>query len=94
MDTGASDTVVPRPHLEEIGLKPRGRRLYELANGARVAMDFTNCEMEIMGEVFGATVVYGEAGVEPLLGVIALESAGVRIDPRSQSLYKLPSLRL
>ena len=94
VDTGASDTMVPRPHLEAIGLEPRGQRTYELADGAQVTMDITSCEMELMGEKFGALVVYGEAGTEPLLGVIALEAAGIRIDLRNQTLHKMPSFRL
>jgi len=32
VDTGATDTLIPRPHLEGIGLKPRGRRVYEMAD--------------------------------------------------------------
>ena len=94
VDTGASDTLVPRPHLEAIGLEPRGQRTYELANGAQVTMDHATCEMEIMGEKIGAMVVYGEADTEPLLGVIALEAAGIQLDLRNQTLHKMPSFRL
>ena len=28
VDTGATDSLVPRPHLEAIGLEPRGRSAY------------------------------------------------------------------
>ena len=31
---------------------------------------------------------------EPLLGVTALESVGIEVDPRNQSLKRLPSTRL
>ena len=34
VDTGATDCMAPRKHLEAIGLAPRGRRTYELADGA------------------------------------------------------------
>ena len=47
-----------------------------------------------MGEVVGGTIVYGSAGSEPLLGVTALESAGLEVDPRNQTLKKLPAIRL
>ena len=94
VDTGATDSLVPRPHLEAIGLKPKGRRMYELVDGSEVRMEITTGDVEIMGEIVGTTIVYGEAGVEPLLGVTVLESAGIEIDPRNQSLKKLPSVRL
>ena len=94
VDTGATDSLVPRPYLEAIGLKPKGRRVYELADGNEVAMETTTADVEIMGEIVGTTIVYGEADVEPLLGVTVLESAGIAIDPRNQSLYKRPSVRL
>ncbi len=94
VDSGATDSLVPRPHLEAIGLKPRGRRIYVMADGSEIGMDVTTAEVEIMGEIVGTTIVYGEADVEPLLGVTVLESAGIAIDPRNQSLYKRPSVRL
>ena len=93
VDTGSTDTLVPKPHLERIGLKPKGRNVYELANGNEIAMETTTADVEIMGKVVGATIVYGEPGVEPLLGLTVLESAGLGVDPRNQSLKRQP-LRL
>ena len=94
VDSGATDSLVPRQHLEAIGLKPRGRRMYEMADGSEIAMDVTTAEVEIMGEIVGTRIVFGEADIEPLLGVTVLQSAGIAIDPRSESLYKRPSVRL
>ena len=31
---------------------------------------------------------------EPLLGVTALESAGIEVDPRNETLKRLPAIRL
>ena len=90
VDANSIDTRAPRPQLEAIGLKPRGQRVYESADGVRVAVDVTTCEIEIMGEIVGATIVYGEAGVEPSVGVTVLESAGLGVDPRNQSLIRRP----
>lgn len=94
VDTGATDSLVPRPHLEAIGLKPRGRRRYELADGRELVVDVTVAEIEFMGEVVGGTVVFGEAGAEPLLGLTALESVGIEVDPVNQRLKRLPAVRL
>ena len=38
VDTGAVDCMVPGKHLRALGLKPRGNRIYELADGSEVAL--------------------------------------------------------
>ena len=58
VDTGATDSLVPRPHLEAIGLEPRGRRVYELADGSELVVDVTAAVIEFMGEFVGGTVIF------------------------------------
>ena len=94
VDTGATDCLVPRQHLESIGLAPKSRRVYELADGSEIRMDVTTADVEFMGEIVGATIVMGETEAEPLLAVTALESVGIEIDPRNQTLKRLPAVRL
>lgn len=94
VDTGAIDSLVPRPCLESIGLMPKGQRVYGLADGTEVRLDITTGDIEFMGEIVGSTIVFGEADAEPLLGVTALESVGIEVDPRNQTLRRLPSTRL
>ncbi len=77
-----------------IGLKPKGQRVYGLADGTEVRLDITTGDIEFMGEIVGGTIVYGEADAEPLLGVTALESVGIEVDPRNQTLKRLPTTRL
>ena len=94
VDTGATDCLVPRPNLEAIGLTPKGRRAYELADGSELRLDITTADIEFMGETTAGAIIYGDPGVEPLLGVTALESVGVEVDPANQRLKKLPTVRL
>ena len=94
VDTGATDCLVPRQHLESIGLAPKGQRLYELADGSELRMDITAARVEFMGEFVGATIMFGETDAEPLLGVTALGSVGIEVDPRNQTLRRLPAVRL
>ncbi len=94
VDTGATDSLVPRPHLEAIGLSPKGQRTYELADGREIKMDVTTGDIEFMGEIVGGTILFGEADTEPLLGVTALESVGIEVDPLNQRLKRLPAVRL
>ena len=65
-----------------------------LADGREVKMDITTGEIEFMGEVVGSTIVIGDEDAEPLLGLTALESVGIEVDPRTQQLKRLPSVRL
>ncbi len=94
VDTGSIDCLVPRPYLEAIGLAPKAQRVYSLADGSEITMDVAVAGVEFMGNLVGATIVFGGEDSEPLLGVTALESAGVEIDPGSQSLRQLRSTRL
>ena len=94
VDTGATDCLVPRPHLEAIGLEPKSQRTYELANGTELKLDITTADIEFMGEIVGGTIIFGNADAEPLLGVTALESVGIEVDPLNQRLKRLPAVRL
>ena len=94
VDTGSTDCLVPRPHLEAIGLEPKGQRTYELANGAELKLDVTTADVEFMGEIVGGTIIFGEESAEPLLGMTALESVGIEVDPLNQRLKRLPAVRL
>ncbi len=57
-------------------------------------MDITVGEIEFMGETVGGTILFGDAEAEPLLGVTALESVGIEVDPTNQRLKRLPAVRL
>ncbi len=94
VDTGATDTIVPRPYLESIGLKPKATRTYELADGSEISVDVTVATLEVMGENVGGTIIFVEPGTEPQLGATALLSAGIEVDPVNQRLKKLPAVRL
>ncbi len=86
--------MVPGNALRSIGLAPKGRRTYELADGREETVDITTADVEFMGEIVGATVGLGPDGVEPLLGLTALESVGIEIDPVSQRLKRRPAVRM
>lgn len=94
VDTGAIDCYVPASRLREIGIEPRGRRSYELADGTELILEIGVAQVEFMGEVVGVTVIFGADDVEPLLGVTALESVGIEVDPQNQRLKRLPAVRL
>ncbi|HTW94582.1 MAG TPA: clan AA aspartic protease [Tepidisphaeraceae bacterium] len=93
-DTGAIDCIAPAKHLRSIGILPRCKRTYELANGTEIVMEIGVATVEFMGEVVGATIIFGADNVEPILGVTALESVGNEVDPQNQRRKRLPAVRL
>ena len=68
--------------------------MYELADGRTITLDIAFELIVFMGDVVAGTIIFGEADAEPLLGVTALESAGIEVDPVHQRLKKLPAVRL
>ena len=50
--------------------------------------------MRLMDEVTAGRVVFGPDNAEPILGVTALESVGVTVDPTSRTLKRVPAIPL
>ncbi len=67
---------------------------YELANGSVKEYPYGLVRIEFMGETTAGRVIFGESGSEPLLGVMALESVGIIVDPANKTLKRLPAIPL
>jgi len=80
VDTGAIYSVIPRRRLEELGVKPIERRRFR-AFGGYVERDISEVGMEIMGRRRTVTVIMGEDEDQIILGITALESFGLEVDP-------------
>ena len=94
VDTGATDSMAPAEELEKLGIRKEGTMSYELADGSVKKFPFGLARIEFMGETTAGRVIFGEAGSEPLLGVTALESVGIVVDPANKTLKRLPALSL
>ena len=94
VDTGATDSMAPASELLRAGITPVGRSSYELADGSTIAYDFGLAQIEFLGEITAGRVIFGPEGVAPILGVTALESIGVTVDPANQQLKRLPAIPL
>ena len=66
----------------------------ELANGQTIEYDFGLAEIEFMGEITSGRIIFGPDDAEPLLGVTALESVGISVDPASRTLKRMPAIPL
>lgn len=94
VDTGATDSMAPASELVKAGIEPVGRTAYELADGTVHEYPFGLAQIEFMGEVTAGRVIFGPDGVQPILGVTALESVGITIDPATRTLKRLPAVPL
>ena len=86
--------MAPAAELTRAGIRPIGRTSYELADGSIHEYPFGLAQIEFMGEITAGRVIFGPDGVEPILGVTALESVGITIDPATRTLKRLPAVPL
>jgi clan AA aspartic protease len=94
VDTGATDSLMPAAALRRAGAQPVGTTAYELADGTLHKYVFGLAQLEFMGEITAGRVIFGPDDAEPLLGVTALESVGLTIDPANGTLKRLPAIPL
>jgi len=94
VDTGATDSLAPAAELRKIGVQPVGTMAYELADGTIHEYQFGLVQIEFMGEITAGRVIFAPDNAEPLLGVTALESVGITVDPANRTLKQLPAIPL
>ena len=89
VDTGAIDCLVSAAKLAKIGLKPEGKDAYELADGTTVELPYGFARVSFMGSKTVSKVVFGPGDAESILGVVALESTGIGVDPVTRTLRRM-----
>lgn len=101
VDTGATDSFAPAAELRRIGIEALGKMAYELAppkaglaDGTVKEYSFGLARIEFMGEITAGRVIFGPDDCEPLLGVTAVESVGIVVDPVDKTLKRLPAIPL
>ena len=94
VDTGATDSMAPSDELEKIGVLKEGKMSYELADGTVKEYPYGLVRIEFMGEITAGRIIFGDPASEPILGVTALESVGIMVDPTSKTLKRLPAIPL
>ena len=94
VDTGAIDCMAPAKALRQAGIEPEGRDVCELANGQPVEYEFGFARVAFMGSETVTQVIFGPEEAEPILGVVALENAGIAVDPASRTLKRMTAKAL
>ena len=69
--------------------RPEGKAVYELRNGQPVEYEYGFARVEFLGEETVTQVIFGPLDAEPILGVVALESTGLVVDPVTKTLKRI-----
>ncbi|MEN1680097.1 MAG: clan AA aspartic protease [Planctomycetota bacterium] len=91
VDTGAIDCLAPAAALKAAGVAVEVKETLELADGASKDFDYGFARITVMGRQTVVPVVMGPDDAEPLLGVVALESLGLMVDPVNLTLRRVPA---
>jgi clan AA aspartic protease len=86
VDTGASDTMVPRSILTQLGIEAMERYEFQLADNTVVEYDVGETRLRIDGRERTVPVIFGPEGTPPLLGATTLEVFRLGVDPVGQRL--------
>ena len=86
VDTGSTYTWLPRTLLEALSLEPAEEREFILANGRRETRRVAQARISLGGPAFYTYCAFAEEGEEFLLGAVALEEAGLAVDPVNRRL--------
>jgi predicted aspartyl protease len=93
VDTASSYTWLPATVRDRLGLQPREQRTFMLANGIREQRPVAQVTISLGGPSFSTYCAFAEEADAPLLGVIALEEAGLAVDPVNQRLVPVDAFR-
>lgn len=94
VDTEASYTVVPSNILTRLGIRPHRRMAFRLADHTRIERDVGAATIRVMGQQATSLVVFGANDGPTLLGVVALETLALAVDPVGQRLIPVDGLML
>ncbi len=92
VDTGATYTTAPASLLQGLGVTPHDRVPFILADGRRIERDVGQTWVRVDGKSVISLVVFGEEGVEPLLGAYTLEGVRLAVDSTNRRLVPTPGL--
>jgi len=92
VDTGAVHSWLPRKLLEELGVKPVRKGKFKTIRGKVIVRDVGYAFVEYEGEIAPTLVVFAEDSDESVLGLHALESLGLEVDPVTRQVRKSEAL--
>ncbi len=86
VDTGAVYTSLPASMLCRLGIVPRRKMKFELADGSVIEEDIGYAAVRVEGIEVPTIVVFSGGDASPLMGAYTLEGVGMAADPVNQRL--------
>jgi len=88
IDTGATFPALPREIITQLGLPSLGEHPAETAEGARKVELAANAIIRVEDRIAQSPIIVRPRGTTPLIGVVALEQMGYKVDPVTGKLIK------
>jgi clan AA aspartic protease len=92
VDSGATYSVLPKEIWEQLGLKPKRRMTFTLADGTPIERSISEAYIILPQGEAHTPVVLGEDGDQALLGVVTLEILGLVFNPFDRTLQPMRML--
>ena len=92
VDMGSTYTWIKREKLEAIGIRPSKVRKFRTIEGKTIEREVGEAVIECLGERASSIIVFAEEGDVEVMGVVALESLALEVDPVTKQLKKAESL--
>jgi len=92
VDSGATYSLLPKEAWETLGLKPKRKLSFTLADGTTVERSVSEAFVIFSQGEAHTPVILGEEGDEALLGVVTLEILGLVLNPFDRTLHPMRML--
>jgi clan AA aspartic protease len=92
VDSGATYSVLPKEVWVRIGLKPKRKMRFTLADGTSIERSISEVYVTLPQGDAHTPVVLGEDGDQALLGVVTLEILGLVFNPFDRTLQPMRML--
>jgi clan AA aspartic protease len=88
VDTGATFPALPEDLITKLGLPSLGEHLAKTAEGTGRVELVANAIIRVEDRIAQSPIIKRPKGTTPLIGVVALEQMGHRVDPTTGKLIK------
>ncbi len=92
VNTRARLTTLPGSVLRELGVAADRQLTFILADGRRIQRDVGRTWLRIDGQSVTTLVVFGDEGIEPLLGAYSLQGLMLAVDTPNERLVSTDGL--
>lgn len=86
VDSGAKYSLLPEEVWRAIGLEPKRRMTFALADGSLIEREISECHIRLPQGDGHTPVILGAGDDEALLGVVTLEVLGFILDPFNRTI--------